>query len=100
MLYRFTLMFRSIDFYDSIYNQLQCLNENIPAPKHVFGPVIGTLILSTHNLLKLSIYNNSIISTIALSTPKGNTDRIRVYMWFFTLNLHKSKQIQHDTFAY
>jgi hypothetical protein len=85
-------MFTPINLYDNVIN----CNENIPAPKHVLDPVMNINLLPClyNNLLKLPIYNNSIITTIALFTPTGDTDRIPEYTSDFPLsigtNQHKS----------
>jgi hypothetical protein len=65
MLYRLTLMFTPINLYDNVIN----CNENIPAPKHVFDPIMNI------NLL-LCLYNYLFITTIALFTPTHDTDKI------------------------
>jgi hypothetical protein len=85
-------MFTPINLHDNV---IDC-NENIPAPKHVLDPVmsINLLLCLYNNLLKLPIYNNSIITTIALFTPTGDTHRIWEYISGFSLsietNQHKS----------
>jgi hypothetical protein len=89
-------MFTSINLYNNLIN----CNENIPAPKHVLDPVmnINLLLCLYNNLFKLPIYNNSIVTTIALF--RWYRLDLRIYKWFFTFNRNKSTQIQHGTFAY
>jgi hypothetical protein len=93
-------MFTPINLYGNVH-VINC-NENLPARKHELDPVmnINLLLCLYNNLLKLPIYNNSIITTIALFTPTGDTDWIREYISDFSLsigtNQHKSNMAPYS----